>query len=137
MKKDFKSFLNKIWKAVKLFFVAFVNIRFAFCFFLSWMITNGWAYIGIVMGSVVFDLPWLAAGCLAYLSFLWLPFICEKLVQIPIAIYLSKLLFPNDNKTVELLHSMKDAILERRTEKREARAKKKSSIEAANDEKED
>ena len=136
-KKDSKNFWQRCWNALKLFFFAFVNIRFAFCFFLSWMITNGWAYIGIVAGTVVFDLPWLASGCLAYLGFLWLPFICEKLVQIPIAIYLSRLLFPNDNKTVESLHAMKEALIERRTEKREARANKNSTIEATNDEKED
>lgn len=122
-----KKFVKKLWETLKLFFAAFINIRFAFCFFLSWMITNGWAYIGIVMGSVVFDLPWLASGCLAYLGFLWLPPVCEKLVQIPLAIYLSKLLFPNDNKTVESLRTMLDSIVSHRAEKKAARVAKKAA----------
>jgi len=126
-----KSVAKKLWQAIKLFFVAFVNVRFAFCFFLSWMITNGWAYVACG-AALLFDMPWLATACGAYLGFLWLPFICEKFVQIPIAIYLSKLLFPNDNKTVESLRAVKDALIASKNEKKKARlAKKQAKLDAS------
>lgn len=83
----------------------FFNIKFAICFGIAWMITNGWCYIGAVLGQI-FKLKILRNISLAYMSFLYLPFTPEKLITIPIAMALQRSLFKNDPKVKELLINM-------------------------------
>ena len=42
----------------------------------------------------------------AYLTFLWLPISPEKIVTVAIAMWLMKVLFPNDTKTLGVLREM-------------------------------
>lgn len=68
-----------------------LNWKTAGCFFIVWMITNGWAYVLLGIG-VLFQLKFLIAIATAYLSFLWLPFTPEKIITIAIACKLRKAL---------------------------------------------
>ncbi len=65
------------------------------CVGIAWMITNGWAYIVLALGSI-FSWTWAKTIGGAYLAFLWMPWTPEKLITIPIAIFLQHLIFPQD-----------------------------------------
>ena len=90
-----------------------LNPRFLLCFGLAWMITNGWCYIFIGVGSY-YDIGWMFYIGTTYLAFLWLPITPEKIITIPLAIAFLKVLFPKDQQTLAVLQQMyqkaKDAI---------------------------
>lgn len=92
--------------------VAFIlNPHLLLCFGLAWLITNGWAYIGLAIGTWL-GFEWLITISGAYLTFLWIPVTPEKIITIIIAIFLLKLLFPNDKKTLKKLQRMKEKFKE-------------------------
>jgi hypothetical protein len=68
------------------------------------MITNGWAYVFIVIGSTC-NITWMLTVGTSYQAFLWMPFTPEKLVTIPIAMWFNFKLF-KDEKTDILLKNM-------------------------------
>lgn len=95
----------KYWIKTVLEFI--LNPRLLLCFGIAWIITNGWAYVAAAI-AVWLNIGWLTAVSGAYLAALWLPFTPEKIITLIIAIFLLKLLFPNDKKTLEKLHDMKN-----------------------------
>lgn len=115
MKEKIKNFLKK---AV----MFLLNPRLLLCFGLGWMITNGWSYILLALGTWL-KIGWMIAVSGAYLTFLWLPISPEKIVTIAIAMWLMKLLFPNDTKTLGVLREtyakLKAAVAVKRNERRE------------------
>lgn len=80
------------------------NPRLLLCFFVGWMITNGWSYILFGLGTY-FEIDWMVAVGGAYLALLWLPFTPEKILTCAIAIALLRWLFPGDQKTLAVLHA--------------------------------
>ena len=97
----------KYWVKTAVEFI--LNPRLLLCLVIAWLITNGWAYIAAAL-SVALEIEWLAAVSAAYLAALWIPFTPEKIITVIIAIFLLKLLFPGDKKTLEKLHNMKEKI---------------------------
>ena len=97
-----------------------VNPRLLLCLGIAWIITNGWSYILMAIGTLL-DIKWMMAAAGAYLAFLWLPISPEKIVTVAIAMFLLRWLFPNDKKTLGALRELRDKI---RTKKREKREKK-------------
>ncbi len=97
-KKKLKQRLKKIIQFI-------TNPRLLLCFGIAWMITNGWSYILFGLGTY-FGINWMITVASSYLAFLWLPISPEKLITIPIAILLLRLLFPKDQKTLAILHEM-------------------------------
>lgn len=91
---------------IKRFFktaVQFVlNPRLLLCFGIGWMITNGWSYVLLGLGTWL-ENEWMIGIASAYLAFLWLPVSPEKLVTVAIAITLLRWMFPNDQKTLGIL----------------------------------
>ena len=83
----------------------FANPRLLLCLGIGWIITNGWSYIMLGLG-ILWDIGWMQAVAGAYLAFLWFPFTPEKIVTVLIAILLLRLLFPKDEKTLEVLRGM-------------------------------
>ena len=57
-------------------------------FFSAWMITNGWSYLLAALAS-----GWLRGIALAYIGLLWLPITPEKLITIPLSIFIQRKLF--------------------------------------------
>ena len=70
----------------------FMNRKFLLCFLLAWCITNGWAYAGMFMGTVL-QLKIMRNVSMAYLGLLWLPCTPEKIITLFIARGLLKILF--------------------------------------------
>lgn len=101
MKKLFK----KIWQKLKTILKFFLNWRFALSFGIAWMITNGWAYICLGIG-LWFDIKWLAGIAGSYTAILYLPFTAEKLITIPLAILICKIIFPKEKRIRDELNQL-------------------------------
>ena len=98
MKEKIKHFLQKA-----ILFIT--NPKLLLCLGIAWLITNGWSYILLGIGTY-WKIEWMIAVASAYLAFLWLPVSPEKIATVAIAIALLKFLFPNDKKTLAVLKDM-------------------------------
>lgn len=97
MKGDFR----KNWKKkLKLWAKLILNWRFLVCFGIGWLITNGWSYILLGIGTFT-QTAWMIAVASAYLAFLWLPISPEKVVTVAIALFLVRRLFPKHTQTLQ------------------------------------
>lgn len=102
-----------------------LNPRFLLCFGVGWLITNGWSYLMMAAGTY-FGIPWMITVSGAYLAFLWFPFSPEKLVTVTIAIWLLNRLFPNDTKTLAVLKTIKQKVLDEIQARKAKKAEKKA-----------
>jgi len=94
---------KKIKRILKKTLLFVTNPRLLLCIGLAWIITNGWSYVMFAVGTYL-EINWMIAVGGTYLAFLWLPISPEKIVTATIAIFLLKKLFPNDTKTLAVLH---------------------------------
>ena len=121
----------KIW--IKKILQFLLNPRFLLCFGLAWMITNGWCYIFIGVGTI-YEIGWMLAVGTTYFAFLWLPFTPEKIVTIPIAIAFLKWFFPKDEKTLAVLQQMyqkaKEALKSKKKKKNESTSEDEQGTDA-------
>ncbi len=101
-----------------------LNPRFMLCFGIAWLMTNGWSYIVLAIGTL-FQIPWMIAISGAYMAFLWFPFTPEKLITLIIAMVLLKRLFPNDEKTLGILKELYTKTKEKSKRIRDERVKRK------------
>ncbi len=104
-----------------------LNPRLLLCVGIAWLITNGWSYIMLALGTY-FSIGWMIAVSGAYLAFLWLPVSPEKIVTFGIAIVLLRYLFPEDKKTLSVLKDAFEKTKNAIKRKREVR-KAKSDVE--------
>lgn len=115
---------------LKKFLLFISNPRLLLCVAIAWMITNGWSYVMMGMGTY-FGIGWMIAVSGAYLAFLWFPFSPEKLATLAIALALLRWLFPKDQKTLAVLYDMRNkakaAIVRRKEKKQEKKDLQKES----------
>lgn len=84
-------------------FIQFIlNPKLLLCLVIAWIITNGWAYVFVFLGTSL-KIKWMLSVGSAYVAFLWLPFTPEKIFTVAIAIALLRFLFPDDKKTLKVL----------------------------------
>lgn len=95
-------------KIIKIWLKRLLNWRFLICFGIAWMITNGWAYIFISLGTIL-KIDWMRNIGVGYMALLWMPWTPEKLITIPIAIWLLKKIFP---KNYELIAELENELSE-------------------------
>ena len=114
------------------------NPRLLLCFGLGWLITNGWSYIMLAVGTWL-GIGWMIAVSSAYLTFLWLPISPEKIVTVAIAMFLLRVLFPNDQKTLGVLKNMyaklKEALRVKKEQKQQKRQEKNADASNPTEEK--
>lgn len=60
-------------------------------FLIAWIITNGWAYIMLGFG-IFLKIKWMQVVATSYLAILWLPCTPEKLITIPLSVFIYKML---------------------------------------------
>ena len=60
-------------------------------FLIAWMITNGWSYVMLGFG-IFLKIKWMQVVATSYLAILWLPCTPEKLITIPLSVFIYKLL---------------------------------------------
>ena len=106
MAKNKKTLVGRIGNKCKTFFTALTNPRFLLCFGIAWMLTNGWAYVFLGVGAF-YEIDWMTAVGAAYMAFLWLPATPEKILTLAIAVFLLRILFPSDQKTLAHLYALK------------------------------
>lgn len=82
-----------------------LNPRLLLCFGMGWMITNGWSYVMLGIGTWL-EIDWMMAVAAGYLALLWIPMTPEKIITVAIAIGLLRWLFPRDEKTLKVLREM-------------------------------
>ena len=112
MKEKFKKIIQFI-----------LNPRLLLCYGLAWIITNGWSYIILAIGTWL-NIGWMKAVAGGYMAFLWLPISPEKIVTIAIAIVLLRWLFPNDKKTLAILKEMHKKVIAKINDKKAKKATK-------------
>jgi len=95
---------RKIGRACKKILQFCLNPRLLLCFGLAWFITNGWCYVFTAVGAF-FGITWMTVVGGTWAALLWFPFTPEKIVTIVIAIFLLRLLFPSDQKTLLVLRT--------------------------------
>lgn len=100
-----KTDLTKIKEYIKKLLLLVFNPRFLLCFGAAWMITNGWSYICLLLGTFL-KIEWLTATAAAYLALMWMPFTPEKIITVTLSVFLLKWWFPNDEKTLGVLKDM-------------------------------
>lgn len=126
---DKPALKSKIYKTLKKWLMVILNPRLLLCLFLAWMITNGWCYVLTALGTV-FDIPWMIVTGGAYMSLLWVPFTPEKIITVIIALFLMRLIFPKDKKTIGVLHEelrkLKGAYIRQRDKRRQKRSLRKA-----------
>lgn len=114
--------MTDLWEKVKKFLKSacqfLLNPHLLLCFGIAWIITNGWAYIVLGLGLFIKN-EWLIGIATGYLTILWIPFTPEKIITVIIAMFLLKLIFPNDKKTLQKLHNLKESIKFKHNQKKE------------------
>lgn len=115
---------EKIKQLLKKAIYFLLNPRLLLCFGIAWMITNGWSYVMLAVGTWL-RIPWMIAVASAYLTILWLPS-PEKILTCAIAILLLRLIFPKDKYTLGVLQDMRRAAMDA-FKNRKSKKKKKDS----------
>ena len=116
-----------IKQKLKAFIQFIANPRFLLCFGIAWMITNGWAYVLLGVGTFL-KINWMIVVSGTYLAILWFPFTPEKILTVAISILFLKWWFPQDTKTLGVLKTLsqkaKTIIQKRKNEKQQVRQNK-------------
>jgi hypothetical protein len=94
-----KKKTQRILKTVRNFLL---NSHLVICFAIGWIITNGWAYAALGIGTY-YEYKWLVAIAATYLAILWSPLCAEGILTFIIAIFLMQKLFPEDEKTLKTI----------------------------------
>ena len=117
-----KSRRERVLAFIRKWLMFFLNPHLLICFGIAWMITNGWCYLFILFGSV-FRIGWMLAVGGGYAALLWLPFTPEKIVTVLISIFLLRLIFPKDQKTLQVLRTEFAEIKKKMTEGKKKKSK--------------
>lgn len=131
MERDYEKtpLKTRIFNTIKKWVMVVLNPRLLLCLFVAWMITNGWSYVFVALGTLL-DITWMIVTGTAYMSLLWVPFTPEKILTVVIAIFLMRVIFPRDKKTVAVLKDelkkLKCAYIAQRDKRREKRNQKKA-----------
>lgn len=113
---------DKLKKLLKKILLFITNPRLLLCFGIAWIITNGWSYILLGIGTWL-DIQWMQLVAGAWLTFLWIPGTPEKIMTVALSIIFLRFLFPNDQKTLQVLKDLgakaKETVKQRKNAKQE------------------
>lgn len=115
--------MEKIKRILKKALLFITNPRLLLCFGMAWIITNGWSYILLGIGTWL-DIQWMQVVAGAWLTFLWIPGTPEKLMTVALAIVFLRFLFPNDQKTLQVLKDLSAKTKKKVKEHKEKKEKK-------------
>lgn len=115
--------LEKIKRFLKKALLFITNPRLLLCFGIAWIITNGWSYILLGIGTWL-GIEWMQVVAGAWLTFLWIPGTPEKVVTVALSIVFLRFLFPNDQKTLQVLKDIGAKTKEKVKEHKQNKANK-------------
>ena len=95
----FKKLVKKVWIYLRPFF----DIRFLISYFIPFMFTNGWAWIGAAILPII-GANWFTIAATTWLGILWMPWTPEKIITIPIAIWIHTKLFKKNNEHLDRMY---------------------------------
>ena len=90
--------MKKIWTKIKIYLRPFLDWKFLVSYLIPFSLINGWAWVGTFLLPIIGS-NWFTIAASTWLAILWMPWTPEKLVTIPMAIWIHHLLFKNDKKT--------------------------------------
>lgn len=91
--------LNMINK-IKTYISPFVDWRILIIYLPIWFLASGWTYVFIALGTH-FQISWMLAAGSLWATILWLPITPEKLITIPLTLYIYVKLFGRGNEKLE------------------------------------
>lgn len=89
---------------------ALTNPHLLFSVAIAWFITNGWAYCAFGLGALC-AVPWLRNIGAVWLGILWMPGTPEKLFTFGIAMFLLRVFFPGDVRTLAFVRRKRRLLL--------------------------
>lgn len=99
--------MKKIWTKIKIYLRPFLDWKFLVSYLIPFSLINGWAWVGTFLLPIIGS-NWFTIAASTWLTILWMPWTPEKLVTIPMAIWIHHLLFKNDEKTKIKMQKMYD-----------------------------
>lgn len=99
--------MKKIWTKIKIYLRPFLDWKFLVSYLIPFSLINGWAWVGTFLLPIIGS-NWFTIAASTWLAILWMPWTPEKLVTIPMAIWIHHLLFKNDKKTKIKMQKMYD-----------------------------
>lgn len=84
--------MHKLFNKIKTYISPFLNWRILVIYVPIWFLMSGWTYLFIYLGTR-HHVGWMLAAGTFWATVLWLPFTPEKLITIPLTLYLYVKLF--------------------------------------------
>ncbi len=107
-----KKTTKEKWKhKLKALLRALTNPHLLISLGIAWFITNGWSYVFFGVGLYL-HIPWMYRIGAFWMGLLWIPGTPEKLVTFLIAIWLLKVLFPDDTRTLAMIRRKRRDVAE-------------------------
>ena len=94
--------MKRLLTKIKTYISPFLNWRILIIYVPIWFIMSGWTYLFIYLGTR-HHIGWMLAAGTFWATVLWLPFTPEKLITIPLTLYLYVKLFGKGNEKLEAM----------------------------------
>ena len=94
--------MKRLLTKIKTYISPFLNWRILIIYVPIWFIMSGWTYLFIYLGTQ-YHIGWMLAAGTFWATVLWLPFTPEKLITIPLTLYLYVKLFGKGNEKLEAM----------------------------------
>ena len=92
--------MKRLWTKIKTYISPFLNWRILVIYLPIWFLMSGWTYLFIYLGTR-HHVGWMLAAGTFWATILWLPFTPEKLITVPLTLYLYVKLFGSGNDKLE------------------------------------
>ncbi len=95
--------MKRLLTKIKTYIAPFLNWRILIIYLPIWFIMSGWTYLFIYLGTR-HHVGWMLAAGTFWATVLWLPFTPEKLITVPLTLYLYVKLFGHkESEKLELM----------------------------------
>ena len=79
--------MKRLWTKIKTYISPFLNWRILIIYVPIWFIMSGWTYLFIYLGTK-HHISWMLASGTFWATLLWLPITPEKLITIPLTLFI-------------------------------------------------
>lgn len=79
--------MKRLWTKIKTYISPFLNWRILVIYVPIWFLMSGWTYLFIYLGTR-HHVGWMLAAGTFWATVLWLPFTPEKLITIPLTLFI-------------------------------------------------
>ena len=79
--------MKRLWTKIKTYIAPFLNWRILVIYVPIWFLMSGWTYLFIYLGTR-HHISWMLAAGTFWATLLWLPITPEKLITIPLTLWI-------------------------------------------------